>query len=178
MPSVIRSTFEETTQHRDSNIRILHDLQRNLLNELNQSKGLKSNFSQAPSQRPGENADILSQLELLVELVEKSQSVIDGLVGRIKNYEEIIYDLKAKLCEETAQKEAAYQQGARVQVEVRAEKDRADAAEARAKLAEDEVKSLHNREAAIHGRLSRLTAVVKNLAATSETKSPVMALAS
>jgi chromosome segregation ATPase len=178
MSSVIHPALGDAKQPRDTNVRNLHDLQRNLLNELNKSKGLRNPVGQTAAQRVSDNTDILTQLETLVEVVESSQGVIDALVGRIKNYEEVIYDLKAKLCEEAAQKEAAYQQAARAQIEIRTQKDRADEAEARAKASEEAVRSMEEREVAIRGRLSRLTSVVKNLAAVSETKTPGLALAS
>jgi hypothetical protein len=119
-------------------------------------------------------ANILSQLETLVSLAENSQNVIDALIARIKDHEEIVYDLRNRLSEESAQKEAAYQQAARGEVSVRVEKERAEVAEARAKSAEEEVKRLESREALIGERLARLTAVVSNLNSAMLVKSPLM----
>jgi predicted nucleic acid-binding Zn-ribbon protein len=178
MAPPFRSTLSESVQSGDNNITVLHDLHRSLLKELDQSSDLRKARNIGSSPKAVENGDIVSQLETLVELVENSQNVIDVLAGRIKTYEELIYDLKSKLCEESAQKEAAYQRAAKVEIEVRALRDRVDAAEARANIAEEEVKQLESREAAVKGRLSRLTSVIRNLAAASESKSPIMALAS
>jgi chromosome segregation ATPase len=178
MSPTFRSKLGDYAPSSDANITVLHDLQRNLMKELNQVPNPKTVRNPAAAQRGAENGDIVSQLETLVELVESSQNVIDVLAGRIKTYEELIYDMKGKLCEESAQKEAAYQHAARIEVEFRAQTERVDAAEARAKAAEDEVKRLESREADVRRYLARLTTVVSNLAATSDGKSPILAMAS
>jgi chromosome segregation ATPase len=158
----------------ESNIRVLRDLHASL-SELTRSRDLRS-ADQPRAERGGERSnDIVSQLETLVSLVENSQNVIDALVDTIRDHEAVIYDLKNRLSEEASQKEAAYQHAAKVEAVIRVEKERADVSEARAKTAEEEVKFLQGREAAIRERIERLTAGVSIIASAGQIKSPFMA---
>jgi len=149
------------------NIRMMSDLQARLA-ELTRPGGLKN----AP---PAQSANVVSQLETLVGLVETSQKVIDGLVATIKEHEDASLDMKRMLSEEASQKEAAYQHAAKVEAAIRAEKERADIAEARAKSAEEEVEILRSREAVICKHVDWLITGVGNLASAGGIKSPSMA---
>jgi chromosome segregation ATPase len=155
----------------ESNVRMLRDLQARLAQLTRPSDPNNA----PPASRDGRPGDIVSQLETLVGLVQTSQKVIDTLVATIREHEEASYDMKRMLSEEAAQKEAAYQQAAKVETAIRVEKERADVAEARANSAEEELKILERREAIIHKHIDWLIAGVGNLTSTAQIKSPLMA---
>jgi chromosome segregation ATPase len=151
----------------ESNIRVLRDLQTRL-SELTRTGEPKN---APPTERDGrQNNDVISQLETLVGLVETSQKVIDTLVATIREHEDASYDMKRLLSEEAAQREAAYQHAAKVETAIRVEKERADAAETRAKSAEEEVRILRSREDVIRKHVDWLVAGVGNIASTGQIK--------
>jgi chromosome segregation ATPase len=166
MPSHNRKTEESL----ESNILSLRELHTRL-SEVTRPRDLRG--AKPPRLEPGqENDDIVAQLEALISLAGNGQNVIDDLVSTIKDHEETIYDLKNRLSEATAQRDAAYQNAARAEGAIRAAKDRAEVAEARAKSAEEQMKLLQNRDAAVRDRIDQLTARVSNLASTGQIKSP------
>ena len=169
MPLHTRKTDESL----ESNILSLRELHARL-SEVTKPHDLRS--AKSPRLELGqENDDIVAQLEALISLAGNGQNVIDDLVSTIKDHEETIYDLKNRLSEATAQRDAAYQNAARAEGAIRAEKDRAEVAEARAKSAEEQMKLLQNRDAAVRDRIDQLTARVSNLASTGQIKSPFTA---
>jgi chromosome segregation ATPase len=164
----------KTEESAESNIRNLRDLHARL-SELSRPRDLRNARHPVAEIRGEQHNDIVAQLETLVGLVESSQNVIDDLVSKMKDHEETVYDLKNRLSEAEAQKDEAYQNAARAEGAIRAEKDRAEIAEARAKSAEEEVRFLQNRDSVVRERINRLTASVNNLASTGQIKSPFMA---
>ena len=168
MPLHTRKTDESL----ESNILSLRELHARL-SEVTGPHHLRSAAHFVAESR-GDN-DIVSQLESLISLAENGQNVLDDLVSTIKDHEETVYDLKNRLSEATAQRDAAYQNAARAEGAIRAEKDRAEVAEARAKSAEEQMKLLQNRDAAVRDRIDQLTARVSNLASTGQIKSPFTA---
>jgi chromosome segregation ATPase len=158
----------------ESNSRMLRDLEASI-NELmtprDQSAGQRPRVEQVNLER----SDIVSQLEALITMVEESQNAIDALVAAASDHETIVRDLRNRLSEEAAQKEAAYQLSAKAETLFRAEKERTDAAEARTESAEEKLKSLQGREAVVRERVDRLSADVTSLAAAGQFKSPLVA---
>src|SRR5579872_438528 len=170
MPSHNRKTEESL----ESNILSLRELHARL-SEVTRPRDLRSAAHFVAESRGEENGDIVAQLETLISLAGNGQTVIDDLISTIKDHEETVYDLKNRLSEATAQRDAAYQNAARAEGAIRAEKDRAEVAEARAKSAEEQMKLLQNRDAAVRDRIDQLTARVSNLASTGQIKSPFTA---
>jgi DNA repair exonuclease SbcCD ATPase subunit len=154
-----------------SNVRSLQELRRSLIAE----------FTRAPEPPPQRRAspgkDFIDELGLVADLIENSQQVIGTLSGRLKEYEDVIYELKAKTTDLLAQRESAHQLAAKAEHAVQAEKARADAAEAKADELRDRLSDLESREALVKTYLGRITASLGNLVAAGETKNVVTALA-
>jgi hypothetical protein len=154
----------------DSNFRTLSDLHRDFLSEaaaVDLDAGRRAGAGIVEG-----NDDIVSQFEKLVGMFEKSQGVVDTLLTTAKNYEELAYELKARLSEESAQKGAAYENAARLEVAIRVERERADSAEERANSAEEQLRQLQSREALIRERLARLTDIAGKMATVGQIKTP------
>jgi chromosome segregation ATPase len=159
----------------ESNVWMLRDLEASL-SEL--MRPHVQSLGQRPHVERGDDlgrSDIVAQLESLISLVEESQDAIDALVATASDHEAIVRDLKNRLSEEAAQKDAAYQLSAKAETLFRVEQERIDAAEARAKSAEEKLKSLESREAVVRERVDRLTTDVTSLASAGEFKSPLVA---
>jgi chromosome segregation ATPase len=165
---------KESTLHFDSspsNVRSLQELRRSLAAEFARSS------EPAPKRKSPQSRDFIDELALVADLIDNSQQVIDTLSSRLKEYEDVIYQLKAKTTDLLAQREAAGQIAARAELAVQAEKARADAAEAKTADIQNRLADLESREALVRTYLSRITASLGNLVAAGETKSVVTALA-
>jgi chromosome segregation ATPase len=153
-----------------SNVRSLQELKRSLVAEF-------ARTPEAPKRRAPAGKDFIDELGLVADLIENSQLAIGTLSSRLKEYEDVIYELKAKTTDLLAQREAAHQLAAKAEHAVQAERARADAAEAKAGELQDRLSDLESREALVKSYLSRITASLGNLVAAGETKNVVTALA-
>jgi uncharacterized protein YbcI len=158
----------------ESNARMLRDLEASiseLMKPRDESVGQRPRIVQVDLER----GDIVSQLEALISMVEESQDAIDALVAAASDHEAVVRDLRNRLSEEAAQKDAADQLSAKAETLFEAEKERTDAAEARMKSAEEKLKSLQGRETVVRERIDRLTADVTSLTSAGQFKSPLVA---
>jgi chromosome segregation ATPase len=155
-----------------SNVRSLQELRRTLVAEFARAS------EQHPKRRPAPGGnDFIDELGLVADLIENSQQAIGTLSSRLKEYEDVIYELKAKTTDLLAQREAAHQLVVKAEQAVQAEKARAEAAEAKSSELQDRLSDLESREALVKTYLARITASLGNLVAAGESKSVVTALA-
>jgi transposase len=127
----------------------------------------------AYDKRPAE-PNVNDGFDRVVETIETAGNMISDLHARLSaseetiynlksQHEETIFDLKRQLASLSTQREAAYQQAAKAEIQVRIEAERAESAEARARASEERAKELEFREGATQSHLDRVTKAVNKL---------------
>jgi chromosome segregation ATPase len=116
------------------------------------------------------SSDIVAQLDTLNNLVTTTKTALQTLAATAKDHQATISDLKNRLSEETGQKDVACQQADKFAKAIKAEEERATAADARTDAAGEKFKSLRDREAVVRERIDRLTANVASLASNEQVK--------
>ncbi|WP_158817869.1 hypothetical protein [Methylocapsa sp. S129] len=161
-----------------THLRPFANLQRSIA-ELNrdraESPSRETRLVNAHDRRPADHP-VNDSLDRLVETIEGAGKMISDLHARISAYEETIYNLKTQyeetifnlktqLASLSTQREAAYQQAAKAEIQIRIEAERAETAETRARASEERAKDMELREGAAQTQLDRVTKAVSKLLA-------------